>query len=129
MTKNLFKSIGAVLAAIVLTVGLSIATDTILEKSGIFPPPSQGWFVTWMLVLAFVYRCIFGLAGSYLAAHLAPNRPMLHAMIPGYLGLVASIIGVYVGWNLSQHWYPIALVIAALPCAWLGGKLRTGNTK
>lgn len=129
MSKNLLKSIGAVLAAIILGVGLSIATDTILEKSGIFPPPPQGLFVTWMLAVAFLYRCLYGVAGSYLAAALAPNKPMLHAMIPGYLGLVASIIGVYVGWNLSQHWYPIALVISALPCAWLGGKLKTGISK
>jgi len=94
--KNLFKSIGAILAAIILGVGLSVATDTVLEKSGIFPPP-QGLFVTWMLVAAFLYRCVYGVAGSYLAAALAPNKPMLHAMIPGYLGLVASTIGVYVG--------------------------------
>jgi hypothetical protein len=38
--------------------------------------------------------------------------------------VVAGGIGVVVGWNLSAHWYPIALVVGALPCSWLGGKLR-----
>jgi hypothetical protein len=37
-----------------------------------------------------------------------------------------SALGAVVTWNraLGPHWYPLALVVTALPTAWLGGKLR-----
>jgi len=51
---------------------------------------------------------------------------MRHAIILGVVGIVAGAIGVVVAWDLSpHHWYPIALVVTALPCTWLGGKLKT----
>jgi hypothetical protein len=54
---------------------------------------------------------------------------MQHALLGGAIGLVVSAIGTAVSWNqmpsLGPHWYPLALVITALPCAWLGGRLRT----
>ena len=125
MSKNTFKSIGAILAGFVTVFVLSTATDYVLESIGIFPPQSEGLFVTWMLLLALIYRCIYTVAGGYVTAALAPNRPMRHALILGIIGTVAATLGVVVGWNLSQHWYPIALVVTAIPCTWLGGRLRT----
>ncbi|MDB5209280.1 MAG: hypothetical protein JWQ30_107 [Sediminibacterium sp.] len=123
--KQTWRSIGAVLAGIILIVILSTVTDLILEKTGIFPSPENGLFITWMLVLALVYRCVYTIAGGYLTAALAPQRPMKHGIILGLIGIVMGSIGVVVGWNLSQHWYPISLVVTALPCIWLGAKLRT----
>ena len=120
---NNFKSIGAVLAGMIVIVALSIGTDFVLERLGIFPPTGQGFF-PWMLLLALIYRSIYAVAGGYVTAMLAPNQPMRHAIILGILGLVVSIIGTVVGWNLSHHWYPIALVITSLPCTWFGGKIK-----
>lgn len=125
MNMNRLKSVGAVLAGFVTVVVLSVGTDSVLEKLGIFPPPDQGLFITWMLVLALVYRCAYTVAGGYVTALFAPNRPLRHVIILGLIGIVAGSVGVVVGWNLSAHWYPIALVITALPCTWLGGKLKT----
>jgi hypothetical protein len=80
------------------------------------------------LVLATAYRIVFGVVGSYVTARLAPDRPMLHAMIGGVLGFVVSIAGAVATWNrgpaFGPHWYPVALIVIALPCAWLGGKIR-----
>src|SRR5258708_27251802 len=36
----------------------------------------------------------------------------------GLIGVVVSILGTIAGWDLSAHWYPIALIITALPCTW-----------
>lgn len=119
------KSIGAVLAGFILVVILSTVTDTILEKTGVFPSPENGLFITWMLALALVYRCIYTIAGGWLAAALAPQKPMKHGIMLGLIGTAMACIGVVVGWNLSPHWYPISLVITALPCTWLGAKLRS----
>jgi uncharacterized membrane protein len=120
---SIVKSILAVVAGFLTVVILSVVTDAILEQAGVFPPPSEGLFITWMLVLALVYRCIYTIAGGYVTAKLAPQNPMKHVYILGGIGTVAAIAGVIVGWNLSQHWYPISLVITAIPCCWLGGKL------
>jgi hypothetical protein len=42
--------------------------------------------------------------------------------------LVLSIIGAAATWNrgpaFGPHWYPLALVVTALPTAWAGGKIR-----
>lgn len=120
------KSALAVLAGFLTVVVLSVVTDTVLEAAGIFPPPDQGLFVTWMLLLAFAYRTIYNVAGGYITAAIAPVNPIRHAIILGCIGTVAGAIGVIVGWDLSHHWYPIALAVEAIPTCWLGGKLRTG---
>ena len=53
---------------------------------------------------------------------------MKHALIGGLVGLVLSTVGAVATWNagpaFGPHWYPLALVATALPCAWLGGQLR-----
>jgi hypothetical protein len=110
-------------------VALSVGTDFILEALGIFPPPDQGLFTPWMLVLALVYRSIYAVAGGYVTAFLAPNRPLRQAIILGIIGIAASILGAVVAWDLSPHWYPIALIITALPGTWLGGKLKISNQR
>ncbi len=50
---------------------------------------------------------------------------MSHALILGLIGTALSAAGAIAasGMNLGPSWYPIALVISALPCAWLGGLL------
>lgn len=125
MNKNTLKSIGAVLAGFITVVILSVGTDFVLENLGIFPPLSDpGSYVTWMLMFAFAYRSVYTAAGGYVTATLAPNRPMRHVIILGIIGTAAGIVGIIVGWNLSSHWYPIALAVTGLPFTWFGGKLR-----
>jgi hypothetical protein len=79
-----------------------------------------------LLVFATVYRTIYGIVGAYIVARLAPFRPMEHALISGAIGTVMSIIGAAATWNLGlgPHWYPVALILVALPSAWVGGRLR-----
>jgi hypothetical protein len=123
---NTFKSVGAVFAGFVTVVILSMGTDFALESLGIFPPLSDpGLYITWMLLLALAYRCVYTAAGGYVTAVLAPSRPMRHVIILGIFGLAGGAAGVIVGWNMSHHWYPIAILISAFPCTWLGGRLKT----
>jgi hypothetical protein len=46
-----------------------------------------------------------------------------HALVLGVVGLALSTAGAVAMWNFGPHWYPIALALTALPCAWLGGVL------
>lgn len=120
------RSIGAVLAGVLATVILSIATDALMHATGIFPPLGQSMSGA-LFLLATAYRIVYGVAGGYIAARLAPDRPMRHALAFGIVGLVASTAGAAATWNegsqFGPHWYPVAIIATALPCAWAGGKL------
>ena len=112
MNKNVFKSIGAIFAGFLVVVVLSIATDAILEATGVFGPPSQGLFTLWMILLAIAYRTIFTVAGGYVAAMLAPestDAPRRHPRDTGH-----------------SHWHPcrnrdntdkpVARLVSNRPC-------------
>jgi hypothetical protein len=127
--RRIGRSIGALLAGMFAGIILSLGTDFVLHAIGVFPPWGQSMVgFEGSLLLATVYRTVYGVAGSYLAARLAPDRPMLHAMILGIAGLVVSLVGAIVTWNkgpaFGPHWYPLALIVLAMPTAWAGGKLR-----
>ena len=124
---NVLKGIGAVLAGIIFIVVTHTATDFVLEKLGIFTPPSQRFDTTWMVVTATIYRSIYTIAGGYITAALAPDPPMRYVLILGLIGLVMSTLAAIatIPMNLGPAWYPIALAVLALPCVWFGGKLKT----
>ena len=123
--RSIGRSIGVLLAGFVVVVILSVGTDLALHAAGIFPPLGQVMSNT-LFMLATVYRTVYAVVGSFITARLAPDRPMGHALLGGAIGLVLSVVGAVVTWNkdLGPHWYPLALVVTALPCAWVGGKLR-----
>lgn len=121
---NILRSIGSVIAGFLTVVIFSIGTDTILEKIGFFPSIGEGVLSSPMLLLALFYRTVYTLAGGYVTALLAPRVPMKHVAVLGVLGTIGGIAGVVAGWNLSAHWYPIALALLAFPSVWIGGALR-----
>jgi hypothetical protein len=126
---KILKSIGAVLAGIVVGIAITLCTDEVLHLAGVFPPWGQSMVGYDMaLLLATFYRTVYGVAASYIVARLAPDRPMGHALVGGAFGLAVSILGAAVTWNkgpaFGPHWYPLALIVLAMPQAWAGGKLR-----
>jgi hypothetical protein len=120
------RSVGAVLAGLVAVIALSLATDVVLHALDVYPPWGEPMNEPAHNLLALTYRSIYAVAGSYIAARLAPHAPIHHAMALGVLGLVLSTAGLIATWNmgLGPRWLPIALVLAALPCAWFGGVLH-----
>ena len=50
------------------------------------------------------------------------------SILLGTLGFAVSILGTVATWNntaeFGPHWYPLLLVVLALPPAWIGGKIR-----
>ncbi len=125
--RHIFRNLGAVLAGLVTVTALSIATDGVLNAAGIFPRIGQPTSNS-LLIVATVYRTIYSVFGCYVAARLAPSRPMLHAMALGVIGFVLSVAGAAATWNggaaYAAKWYPLTLVAVALPAAWVGGRLR-----
>jgi hypothetical protein len=127
--RRIGRSIGAVLTGIVAGIILTLGTDIVLHAIGVFPPGGQSMVgFDGPLLLATAYRAAFGIVGSYIIARLAPDRPMGHALVGGAVGLAVSILGAVVTWNkgpaFGPHLYPLALVVLAMPQAWVGGRLR-----
>jgi hypothetical protein len=127
MNKSTLRSIGAVVAGFVVVVVLSLGTDVVLHGTGVFPPWHQRMSDA-LFLLATVYRTVYCVAGSYIAARFAPDKPIKHALVLGVVGFIVSTAGAVATWNkgpeFGPHWYPVALIVTAIPCAWLGGRLR-----
>jgi drug/metabolite transporter (DMT)-like permease len=125
--RRLGRSVGAIFAGFVAVVVLSLGTDFALHATGIFPPWRQAMSDV-LFLLATVYRTVYGIAGAYITARLAPRRPMLHAMVGCAVGMVVASAGAIATWNrgpeFGPHWYPIALIVLGPPTAWVGGRLR-----
>ena len=77
-----------------------------------------------MLVFSLLYVGVFAVTGCYIAARLAPDHPMRHALILGGLGLVLNIVGASMMWDSAPAWYHIIAIALVMPYAWLGGWLR-----
>jgi hypothetical protein len=75
-------------------------------------------------VLPFVYRSVIVVLGAYLVARFAPYAPMGHALVAGVFGLALSIAGASAQWDLGSHWYPIAIVLTAVPYSRVGGVIH-----
>lgn len=122
------RSIGAVIAGLLAIIILSLGADAVLHATRIYPPWGEPMADS-LFLLATAYRIVFGIAGCYIAARLAPQRPMGHALALGIVGLVVSTAGAIATWNaeppLGPRWYPLVLIAIAMPCARVAGKLRS----
>jgi len=115
-----------VFAGFFATFILSIGTDILLHAAGVFPPWGQPMSNA-LFILAAAYRTVYTVAGGYVTARLAANKPMGHVWTLGVIGLLAAIAGTAATWDkgpeFGPKWYPVALVVLAIPSVWLGGKL------
>ena len=122
-----WRSAGAVFGGLLAVFVLSLGTDEILHLLQLYPPWGQRMSDP-LFALATAYRIVFNVAGGYIAARLAPSAPLRHAMALGIVGLVLSAAGVAFSVakpELGPMWYPVVLLVVAVPCAWLGGTIAT----
>lgn len=123
--RRLGRSILALLVGFIVNIAITLPTDLAFQALGVLP--TLGSPMNHMQsALATGYRTLYSILSSYIVARLAPRAPMGHALIGAAIGMAVALIGAIVTWNkaLGPHWYPLALVVLALPCGWIGGKLR-----
>jgi hypothetical protein len=118
------RSVGAVLAGLVVNVVLALGTDQILHATGAYP----GWgqrMADPLFTLALAYRLIYGVVSGAVTARLAPRAPMAHALVLGGIGSAAAAAGAIAAAtaDLGPGWYTWGLAASALPSAWVGGLL------
>lgn len=128
--RRVLRSVGAVLTGTVVIVLATTGTDMVFHATSVFPPFGQS-MSDGLFWLATAYRVVYDVAGCYITARVAPSRPMLHALAVGVIGVIVTTVGAAVTWNrgpaFGPHWYPLVLIATAMPCAWLGGKLRVAQ--
>jgi MFS-type transporter involved in bile tolerance (Atg22 family) len=124
MSKDILKSVGAVLAGLIFIGITHTGTDAILENTGVLPKGNLH-VGTGLILLVIGYRAVLSLIGCYITALLAPKSPMKHALALGILGVLLSTAGAIAtaNMNLGPSWYAWTLVVLSLPIAWLAGKL------
>jgi hypothetical protein len=123
---RVLRSIGAVLAGLLVIVILSIATDVAMYAAGVFPASGDPMSdPLWLIPTG--YRFILGVLGCWHTARLAPGRPMRHALVLGAVGFLLGLIGLIAAANAEQSlgpiWYPVAVMVMTVPAALLGGWL------
>ena len=118
------KSIWAVVAGVLVIIVVTTLVDIVLHATSVFPPMDQP-INDALALLATSYRIVISVGGAWLTARLAPDKPMKHAMILGYVGVVLALVGVVATWNmgLGPRWYPISLAVLAIPQCWAGGRI------
>jgi len=118
------RSVAAVFIGFVAVFVLSLGTDQVLHVLKVYPPWTQPMYDPGLNLLALSYRIAYTVIGGYITARLAPYAPMRHALALGIIGLAvggAGAIFAIIKADLGPNWYPIAVALTGLPCAWLGG--------
>jgi len=120
------RSIAAVFVGLLAVFVLSLGTDQILHEMQFYPVWDQGMHDPLQNAVALFYRCAYAVLGGYIAAKFAPFKPINHALALGAIGFVLALAGYFAtrDRNLGPAWYPLALVVTAIPCSWLGGYLQ-----
>ena len=118
------RSILAIVAGFVLTGALIVGTTFAVTAAmpGAFDarqvPTSTG-----ILLLMHLYVAVYATLGCWVAARLAPSRPMRHAMIVGVLGCLVNLANPNI-WSMYPLWSNLVSVTTPLLWGWIAGTIR-----
>jgi len=118
------RSILAVVAGFLFIGALAFGTAAALTAAGVFPPATEPITDIGLVLVETAYVAVYAIAGCWLAAFLAPDRPMRHALILGVLGLALNLAMAAPTWPLRPAWSIVLNIALVLPYAWIGGRLR-----
>jgi peptidoglycan/LPS O-acetylase OafA/YrhL len=120
MLRSTLAIIGGYLA-MVAVVGLCTYGLMLLTPSW-FPgaAPPAGPF----LAVNIAYSVIAALAGGYVAAWIAPQRPVKHAVMLAVFALVMSIVSAVLQGDRQPRWYQVLLAVCMPMVIVLGGWVR-----
>ncbi|MFL5541130.1 MAG: hypothetical protein ACJ8J0_19240 [Longimicrobiaceae bacterium] len=134
----LVRSILAIVTGFLVIGALSFGTGAALTAAGVFPDQGAvlvgGKEVVSLaqpiaagpLLLETAFVAVYAIFGCWLAAFLAPSRPMRHALILGLLGLAFNLAMAVPAWALGLRpaWSILLNLALVMPYAWIGGRLR-----
>lgn len=118
------RAAGALIAGFLTVAVLSTAADAVLHAMNYYPNDGTVGSDA-ELAVALAYRTLFTILGGVVTAWLAPSRPLRLATILGAIGTLFAILGLVTMWHVGHQWYPVGLVVLAIPSTALGGWLFT----
>jgi hypothetical protein len=113
----------SILAGFLFTAILSTAIDHVFHITGVYPPYGEPMRDSGLLLIAFTYRAILAVAGSYLTASIAKEKAMKAVLILGTIGSLLWLAGAIAMWEFAAPWYNVLGVLTGVPFSLLGGKL------
>jgi len=121
---SLVRSILAIVTGFLVIGLLAFGTGAALTAAGVFPAATQPVTDIGLLLLETAFVGVYAIFGCWLAAFLAPARPMRHALILGALGLAFNLAMAAGTWELRPTWSIVLNLALVMPYAWIGGRLR-----
>lgn len=106
---------------VIAALGLPIIIDQFFHAMTVYPPTRAEIVSQSDHVLAFSYRFLAAVFGAFLAARLGPPDMGRTVLAVGLFVLLANAVGVIYIRPEGPAWHLIAMVILALPAAYLGG--------
>ena len=98
------------------TYGLMLVTPSWFPGAGTPPGP--------YLAVNIAYSAIAALAGGYVAAWIAPRRPVKHALLLAAFALVMAIASAVLQGERQPRWYQVLLAVCMPMVIVLGGWAR-----
>ena len=80
------------------------------------------------LAVNIVYSVIAALTGGYVAARIAPQRPVKHAVLLAVFALVTSIVSAVLQGDRLPRWYQVLLAVCMPMVIVLGGWARARSS-
>jgi hypothetical protein len=119
----------SILAGLFTCAILSSAVDHVFHTTGVYPPYGVAYFDTDLYLMAFAYRAVFAIFGSWLTAELAREQANKAVWIVGIIGSLLWLAGAIAMWEYGPAWYSIIGVVTGIPFALIGGKLHQIRTR
>ena len=118
------RSVLAVVGGFLLIGALAFGTGKVVQAAWPAQHDAAGTPTTTpMMILQLLYVGVYATLGCWLAARLAPSRPMLHALALGVLGLALNIPSAIVLRDSAPAWYLAAGILTTMLWAWIGGRI------
>jgi len=122
------KSLAAVIAGFVATVALSVGCDALvrLAAPGAFGADGRPASPA-MMAFGVFYTLLAAAAGGYLAGWIAGRRAILHALVLGTLGAIATLVIILAAPATERTAGMFISAMLVIPATVFGGWLRTRN--
>jgi hypothetical protein len=121
----MFRTILAIIGGLFVTLGLAVGRDELVRLAARASfSVSEMDTGSGLLMFIFIYTFVAGVAGGYSAASLAPDRPKIHALVLGFLGVTVSVPSTVKLWSAAPAWYHVLLLLLMVPAAWIGGEIE-----
>jgi RsiW-degrading membrane proteinase PrsW (M82 family) len=116
---RVLRTLAAVVGGYVIFVFSAVALFQLSGRNPHAPQP------LWFVIASAIYGMVFAALGGFVAARVAPGRPLLHAgCVAAVLALGASV-SLVASPSADATWSQWTALLLMAPSAYLGGRLAT----